>query len=121
LYGVLLKYSDKDQSHRGKYKNISNQVVAHYPDGTERIIFKTTEPHLTPFFMHDLIDRINERLFKKDIHPLLGTATFVYEFLSIHPYQDDNVCLSRLLTTLLLLRKDYKFIQYYIFRKCNRN
>jgi Fic family protein len=115
LHGILLKYSDKDQSHRGQYKNISNQVVAHYPDGTERIILKTAEPHLTSFSMHDLIAWTNERLLKKDLHPLLVTATFVYEFLSIHPYQDGNGRLSRLLTTLLLLKQEYKFVQYISF------
>jgi Fic family protein len=115
LHGILLKYSNKDQAHRGQYKRISNQVVTHYPDGTERIILKTTDSHLTPFAMYDLIAWTNERLLKKDLHPLLATATFVYEFLSIHPYQDGNGRLSRLLTTLLLLKQDYKFIQYISF------
>jgi len=115
LHAILLKYSDKDQTHRGQYKHIPNQVVANYPDGTERIILKTTEPHLISFAMHDLVVWTNERLLKKDLHPLLATATFVYEFLSIHPYQNGNGRLSRLLTTLLLLKQGYQFIQYISF------
>jgi Fic family protein len=115
LHGLLLKHSHKDQTHKGKYKNLSNQVVANYPDGTQRTIFRTTEPHLTPNEMGDLMLWTNERFEKQDLHPLLIVATFVYEFLSIHPYQDGNGRLSRLLTTLLLLKLDYQFIQYVSF------
>ncbi len=115
LHGILLKHSDKDQTHKGRYKNLSNQVVANYPDGTQRIIFRTTEPHLTPSEMVRLLQWANERFEKKDLHPLLIVAAFVYEFLSIHPYQDGNGRLSRLLTSLLLLKLDYPFIQYVSF------
>lgn len=115
MHGILLKYSDKDQRHKGKYKALSNQVVANYPDGKQRTIFRTTEPHLTPDEMHGLIAWTNERLSKKDMHPLMITSAFVYEFLSIHPYQDGNGRLSRLLTSLLLMKQDYKFIQYVSF------
>ncbi len=115
MHGILLKYSNKDQTHKGKYKNLSNQVVANYPDGTQRTIFRTTEPHLTHGEMRGLIEWLNERLVKKDMHPLLITTAFVYEFLSIHPYQDGNGRLSRLLNSLLLMKQDYKFIQYVSF------
>lgn len=115
LHGILLKHSHKDQTHKGKYKNLSNQVVANYPDGTQRTIFRTTEPHLTPNEMQELIRWTNERIEKQDQHPLMIATTFVYEFLSIHPYQDGNGRLSRLLTTLLLMKHDYKFIQYVSF------
>ncbi|OJW66936.1 MAG: hypothetical protein BGO68_01755 [Candidatus Amoebophilus sp. 36-38] len=115
LHGILLRYSSKDLTHKGQYKTLSNQVVANYPDGTQRIIFKTTEPHLTLHEMQGLIAWTNERLAKKDLHPLMITAAFVYEFLSIHPYQDGNGRLSRLLTSLLLMKQDYQFIQYISF------
>lgn len=115
LHELLLKYSDKDQRHKGKYKNLSNKVVANYPDGSQRTIFKTTEPHLTPEEMQSTIDWTNERFAKNDTHPLVAIAVFIYEFLSIHPYQDGNGRLSRLLTTLLIMQKEYKFIQYVSF------
>jgi len=115
LHGILLKYSHKDQTHKGRYKNLSNQVVANYPDGTQRVIFRTTEPHLTRSEMQSLIIWTNERTANKDLHPLMITAAFVYEFLSIHPYQDGNGRLSRLLTSLLLMKQDYRFIQYVSF------
>lgn len=115
LHGILLKHSGKDQSHKGKYKSLSNQVVANYPDGTQRTIFRTTEPAMTAKEMEELLEWVNERFGKADMHPVMITATFVYEFLSIHPYQDGNGRLSRLMTTLLLMRQGYEFTQYVSF------
>ncbi len=112
LHNLLLKYSGKDTRHRGKFKELTNQVVATYPDGTARVIFKTTEPYLVSKEMDDLMRWTNDSLSSKAIHPLVIIGAFVYEFLSIHPYQDGNGRLSRLLTSLLLLNSGYKFIQY---------
>lgn len=115
LHQRLLKYSVKDDRHRGNFKNLSNKVVANYPDGTQKVIFNTTEPHLVESEMNDLIDWINQQLEINEIHPLVIIAMFIYEFLSIHPFQDGNGRLSRLLTNLLLLKSDYQFIQYVSF------
>ncbi len=115
LHQRLLKYSTKDDRHRGNYKNLSNKVVANYPDGTQKIIFNTTEPHLIENEMTDLIDWTNEQLKINEIHPLVIIALFIYEFLSIHPFQDGNGRLSRLLTNLLLLKNNYQFVQYVSF------
>jgi len=115
LHGILLKHSGKDQSHKGKYKSLSNQVVANYPDGTQRTIFRTTEPAMTAKEMEELLFWVNERFEKADMHPVMITAAFVYEFLSIHPYQDGNGRLSRLMTMLLLMRQGYEFTQYISF------
>ncbi|AOR28869.1 filamentation induced by cAMP protein Fic [Formosa sp. Hel1_33_131] len=115
LHSILLKYSDKDQRHKGQYKNLSNQVVANYLDGKQKIIFKTTAPHLTSNEMQQLIDWTNIQLETKVLHPVLITAVFVYEFLSIHPYQDGNGRMSRLLTTFLLMKQNYNFVEYVSF------
>ena len=115
LHQRLLKYSEKDDRHRGNYKNLSNKVVANYPDGTQKVIFNTTEPHLVESEMNELIDWTNQELEKNEIHQLVIIALFIYEFLSIHPFQDGNGRLSRLLTNLLLLKNDYQFIQYVSF------
>ena len=115
LHGILLKHSDKDQPNKGNYKQSSNKVVANYPDGTQRTLFDPTAPHLTPMEMQQLIGWLNERIAKKDMHPLVCIAGFVYEFLSIHPYKDGNGRLSRLLTTLLMMKQGYEFIQYVSF------
>lgn len=115
LHGLLLKYSSKDTRHRGQYKSLSNKVVAKYPDGKSRIVFNTTEPYLTAKEMAELIDWANERLSYTGVHPLLVIAAFIYEFLSIHPFQDGNGRLSRLLTNLLMMKSGYKFVQYISF------
>lgn len=115
LHQRLLKYSTKDDRHRGNYKNLSNKVVANYPDGTQKVIFNTTEPHLVENEMTDLINWTNQQSILNEIHPLVIVGLFIYEFLSIHPFQDGNGRLSRLLTNLLLLKNDYQFIQYVSF------
>ncbi len=115
LHQVLLKYSDKDSRHRGEYKSLSNKVVANYPNGIQKVIFNTTEVHLVDNEMRSIIDWTNEQFEKTEIHPLIIISNFIYEFLSIHPFQDGNGRLSRLITTLLLLQNDYLFIQYVSF------
>jgi len=115
LHQNLLRHSDKDTRHRGEYKSLSNKVVANYPDGIQKVIFNTTEVHLVQNEMNDLINWTNEQFKKGEIHPLIIVANLVYEFLSIHPFQDGNGRLSRLLTTLVLLQQDYMFIQYVSF------
>jgi len=115
LHGILLKHRVKDESHRGRYKQLSNKVVANYPDGTQKVIFNTTVPHLTPGEMQQLLVWTNDAIKAEEIHPLIIVGSFVYEFLSIHPYQDGNGRLSRLLTTLLLLQQGYDFVQYISF------
>ncbi|MFK7946638.1 MAG: Fic family protein [Saprospiraceae bacterium] len=112
LHKSLLVASKKDESHRGGYKQLSNKVVANYPGGHQKVIFNTTPPFLVQQEMNSLFNWTNQCFEKDEIHPLIIIATFVYEFLSIHPYQDGNGRLSRLLTTLLLLRNGYDFIQY---------
>jgi Fic family protein len=115
LHQNLLKYSTKDDRHRGVYKNLSNKVVANYPDGNQRVIFETTEPHLVDSEMNYLFEWTNEQFNSKLLHPLIAIGLFIYEFLSIHPFQDGNGRLSRLLTNLLLLKNKYLFIQYVSF------
>ena len=115
LHQNLLRHSEKDTRHRGQYKSLSNKVVANYPGGIQKVIFNTTDVHLVESEMNYLINWTNEQLEKKEIHPLIIISHFVYEFLSIHPFQDGNGRLSRLLTTLLLLQNEYMFIQYVSF------
>ena len=112
LHKLLLIKSSKDEHHRGDYKKLTNKVVANFPGGHQKIIFQTTEPFMVKEEMTKLIDWTNKNLVEDLIHPLIIVGTFVYEFLSIHPYQDGNGRLSRLLTTLLLLKNDYDFMQY---------
>ena len=115
LHSLLLKYSSKDQRHKGAYKNLPNSVVANYPDGNQRTIFNTTAPHLTQKEMQEMIGWVNNALQESTVHPLLVIGLCVYEFLSIHPFQDGNGRLSRLITTLMLLKTGYGFAQYISF------
>ncbi|MEI6435958.1 MAG: Fic family protein [Bacteroidota bacterium] len=113
MHKILMKYSRKDEWHKGDYKQHANAVEATYPDGTKRVIFQTTEAGFpTQNAMRGLIDWY---LTDNTTHPLVKCALFAYEFLSIHPFQDGNGRLSRLLSTLLLLKHWYKWIQYVSF------
>lgn len=111
LHNSLMRYSTKDQRHRGRYKQLSNKVVAQLPDGSYSTIFNTTEPYLVKKEMEELLTWFHAEETEENFHPLLRIGGFIYEFLSIHPFQDGNGRLSRLLTTLLLLRADYSFIK----------
>ncbi|TVQ66479.1 MAG: Fic family protein [Balneolaceae bacterium] len=110
LHQILLKHSRKDDWHRGSYKQQSNAVEARMPDGSRQIIFQTTDPGLpTLNAMRGLLDWYHS---DNQTHPLVKCALFCYEFVTIHPFQDGNGRLSRLLATLLLLRHGYKWIEY---------
>ena len=103
LHNQLMRYNEKDLWHKGEYKKHANAVEVSFPDGSKQVIFRTTEPGFaTDDAMRALIHWFNE---ENKVHPIIKNAAFVYDFLSIHPFQDGNGRLSRLLTTLLLLRK----------------
>jgi Fic family protein len=113
LHKILMSYSEKDEWHRGDYKQVSNAVEASHPDGSKHTVFRTTEPGLpTEEAMQKLLAWYYA---DKETLPIVKDALFVYEFLSIHPFQDGNGRLSRLLATLLLLRHGYSWIQYVSF------
>lgn len=110
LHNILMRFSKKDEWHKGNYKKHSNAVEANYPDGTKQIIFQTTDAGFaTEDAMRELIEWYN---FDKETHPLVKCALFTYEFLSVHPFQDGNGRLSRLISSLLLLKSGYNWIQY---------
>lgn len=113
LHIVSLKYSKKDAWHKGEYKQQSNVVEATHSDGRKQIIFQTTEPGFAT--KEAITSLINWYKNNNKIHPLVRCALFTYGFLSIHPFQDGNGRLSRLLSTLLLLKQGYQWIQYVSF------
>lgn len=113
LHRDLLQYSEKDHRHRGEYKRFANNVAAFDAEGQQiGVVFKTATPFDTPQLMRELITWTNETLSSRELHPLIVVGVFVVVFLEIHPFQDGNGRLSRVLTTLLLLRAGYSYVPY---------
>ncbi len=113
LHNQLLKYSHKDDTHRGGYKKTENTVGVLGPDGkVAKIMFETTPAFLTAKEMQELVEWTQDAMEKNRFHHLLIVANFIVEFLKIHPFEDGNGRLSRVLTNLLLLRSGYTFVQY---------
>jgi len=113
LHRDLLQYSDKDERHRGGYKTLRNDVGAFAADGKMiGIVFETASPFDTPQQMADLVAWLNQARELRHLHPLLIVAVFIVVFLAIHPFQDGNGRLSRVLTTLLLLQAGYAYVPY---------
>lgn len=113
LHRDLLQYSSKDERHRGEYKTRNNHVEAFGPDGESLgIVFETATPFDTPRLMTELVEWTQGNLEADNLHPLIAIAVFVVVFLEIHPFQDGNGRLARILTTLLLLRAGYAYVPY---------
>lgn len=113
LHRDLLQFSSKDERHRGNYKTHNNQVEAFDPDGKSLgIVFETASPFDTPRLMTELVNWTQASLETDDMHPLIVIAIFIVILLEIHPFQDGNGRLSRILTTLLLLRAGYAYVPY---------
>ncbi len=113
LHQDLLRYSAKDERHRGQYKTLPNHVAAFDADGKEiGIVFQTASPFDTPREMESLIGWFAKAEREQSLHPVLLTGVFVVVFLAIHPFQDGNGRLSRVLTTLMLLRAGYAYVPY---------
>ncbi|MBS0212744.1 MAG: Fic family protein [Proteobacteria bacterium] len=113
LHQILLQYSQKDEWHRGGYKTNANSVAAFDENGVQiGIVFETATPFETPRLMAELLAWVNDEREKAVLHPLLIIAIFVVVFLEIHPFQDGNGRLSRVLTTLLLLQAGYTYVPY---------
>ncbi|MCM8858020.1 MAG: DUF977 family protein [Candidatus Thiodiazotropha sp.] len=113
LHRDLLVYSAKDERHRGEYKTSPNHVSAFDLEGKEiGVIFETATPFDTPRLMSELVEWVRKTLNTNKMHPLLAIALFTVVFLEIHPFQDGNGRLSRVLTSLLLLRSGYAYVPY---------
>ena len=113
LHQILLCHSEKDTRHWGQYKTNSNSVAAFDENGVQiAIVFDTATPFDTPRLMTELVAWVNQESEKAQLHPLLIIAIFVVVFLEIHPFQDGNGRLSRMLTTLLLIQTGYAYVPY---------
>jgi Fic family protein len=109
----LLKYAEKDKQHKGGYKKSENKV--HMVDAAGHsidILFDTTPAYLTPKEMQELVEWAQASFLEKKVHPLLVIGNFLVEFLKIHPFQDGNGRLARVLTNLLMLQQGYLYVPY---------
>lgn len=113
LHGELLKYVEKDKPHRGQYKSTENRVeMVNEANESIGVLFDTTPAYLTPKEMQECIEWTQEALESRRYHPLLVSGSFLVEFLNIHPFQDGNGRLSRILTNLLMLKAGYSYMPY---------
>lgn len=109
----LLKYTEKDKLHRGDYKKKENKVRMVNASGESvGVLFDTTPAYLTPSSMYELVEWTKLAFKAKTYHPLLVVGNFIVEFLQIHPFEDGNGRLSRILTNLLLLKEGYLYMPY---------
>lgn len=105
LHRDLLRYSNKDERHRGEWKPLNNHVAAFDADGEQiGIVFETASPFETPLLMEKLLGWYAKEEAISILHPLLRIAVFNVILLAIHPFQDGNGRLFRVLTNLMLLR-----------------
>jgi len=113
LHQELLKYVEKDQDHRGKYKSTDNKVEMVDEHGRRiGVIFDTTPAYLTSKQMQELVEWTKYALEAKLSHSLIIVGNFLAEYLNIHPFKDGNGRLSRILTNLLLLQTGYLYMPY---------
>ena len=106
LHGDLYKFSEK--SIGGKFKNVQNYISETRADGSSYVRFQPLEPYETPNAMDRLCEEFNIASSKEDIDSLILIPIFILDFLCIHPFNDGNGRMSRLLTLLLLYKFNYK-------------
>ena len=109
----LLQYSDKDERYRGEYKKMPIRIEAFDNQGKSvGVIFESVSPFETPIKMNDLIIWTKKALEEKILHPLIVIGLFIVIFLAIHPFQDGNGRLSRIVTTMLMMKAGYFYVSY---------
>jgi len=110
-------YQFMDVAFGGKFKNTPNEIDVVYPDGHKEIIFKPLEPFETPEAIQSLCEEYEKAITKYNIEPLVVIPIFIHDFLCIHPFNDGNGRMSRLLTSLLLYKSGYTIGKYISIEK----
>ena len=96
----------------GKTKTIQNYISATFPDGHTETLFIPLEPYETPEALDRICDEYNRVIGNAELEPLIAIPVFIHDFLCIHPFNDGNGRMSRLLTTLLLYRSGFYVGKY---------
>lgn len=107
-----IMYSHMNNPLAGRTKNVQNYISATYPDGHSEILFTPLAPYETPEALDKLCSEYNRVIGNFELEPLIAIPVFVHDFLCIHPFNDGNGRMSRLLTTLLLYRSGFYVGKY---------
>ena len=110
LHRDLYKYSEKAIG--GRFKNTQNVIAENHADGTQRIIFTSLAPHETPGAIEEICKSFNHVIDSCEVDSLILIPIFIHDFLCVHPFNDGNGRMSRLLTTLLLYQQGYVVGRY---------
>ena len=105
-------YTHTNNPIAGHTKNVQNYITASYPDGHTEILFTPPAPYETPFALDRICEEYNLAIGNMELEPLIAIPVFIHDFLCIHPFNDGNGRMSRLLTTLLLYRNGFYVGKY---------
>lgn len=115
MHNMLFKYTG--DSWGGHFKDINNKIIAKYADGHEEVRFNPPEAFLVPDLVEQLCMQYNFAFEKGEISPLILSAAFVFDFVSIHPFRDGNGRMSRLLMLLTMYRSGFEVGKYISLEK----
>ena len=110
LHKIL--YSHMNNPIAGRTKSVQNYISATYPDGHTEILFTPLAPYETPEALEKICAEYNKVIGNFEVEPLIASPVFIHDFLCIHPFNDGNGRMSRLLTTLLLYRSGFYVGRY---------
>ena len=110
LHKIL--YSHMNNPVAGRTKTVQNYIRATYPDGHTETLFSPLAPYETPEALDRLCEEYNRVIGNLELEPLIAIPVFIHDFLCIHPFNDGNGRMSRLLTTLLLYRSGFYVGKY---------
>ncbi len=105
-------YSHMSNPMAGRTKNVQNYISVTYPDGRVETLFTPLAPYETPIALENICDEYNRVIGNMEVEPLIAIPTFIHDFLCIHPFNDGNGRMSRLLTTLLLYQSGFYVGKY---------
>ncbi len=115
LHQELLKYTTF--TYKGRFKTVPNEIAATMPNGEKKILFKPLKPYETPDAVENLCENYRTIMGNEQLDPLIVIPCFILDFLCIHPFNDGNGRLSRLLTLLLLYQNGFLVGQYISIEK----
>ena len=110
LHKIL--YSHMNNPLAGQTKTVQNYISATYPDGHSETLFTPLPPYETPEALDKICEEYNRVIGNMELEPLIAVPIFIHDFLCIHPFNDGNGRMSRLLTTLLLYQNGFYVGKY---------